>query len=132
MKNQDWTQTQNINRFPTTKHNLKDLNGVQQKFKPNDYGGNSKPIFSMALPKRRRQGIKRVNTNLKFLVEDRVNDGNSEAETNEAAKQGVFTAHGFEYVYDRRSLFIFSSEWKIRKCIVWISVWEWFDHFILA
>ena len=78
----------------------------------------------MMLPKRRRQGLKRLNTNLKILVEDAKNPANSECESYEEQNDGVFYSHGNEYIYDQNSLWIFSADWKIRKFIVWIIVWS--------
>lgn len=47
------------------------------------------------------------------------------------SKLAMFNFHQNYYYFDKRSLFIFSSEWKIRKAIVWLVEWLWFKIFIL-
>lgn len=80
---------------------------------------------------RRRVGLGKRNTQLNILIDDPIN---SEWEENAARNlnQGFFTAHGEEYVFDKRSLWLFPATWKLRKLIVWIIVWPWFDYFILV
>jgi hypothetical protein len=87
--------------------------------------------LAVAQPRRRRAGIKRMNTNLKILLEDDQGDAEVDDVVKDNRKDGNFSAHGKDYVYDKKSLFIYSSEWKIRKFIVWIIVWPIFDYFIL-
>ena len=51
---------------------------------------------------------------------------------NKEIKGGLFTAHGEEYVFDKKSLWLFPATSKFRKFIVWLIIWPWFDYFILA
>ena len=44
---------------------------------------------------------------------------------------GVFTCHGHIFYYDKKSLFIFDHEWRIRRAIVWLVEWKPFKIFIL-
>ena len=43
----------------------------------------------------------------------------------------MFNFHQHFYYFDKRSLYIFNSEWGIRKAIVWLVEWLWFKIFIL-
>lgn len=81
-------------------------------------------------PKRRRAGLKRIATNLKILLDDPGENENDD-EVKDEKKDGLFNVRGTDYVFDKRSLFIFSYEWKIRKFIVWTIVMPYFDYFIL-
>jgi len=38
--------------------------------------------------------------------------------------------HGKELEYDIRSLFILHGEWRLRKWLVWLVEWRWFENFI--
>ena len=44
---------------------------------------------------------------------------------------GVFKFHDQIYHYDKWSLFIFDTNWKIRQAIVWLVEWRAFKNFIL-
>lgn len=83
--------------------------------------------------KNRRKGLKRINTNLKILLDypDDHEEDHSEKRSKNLA-QGIFLVSGKEYAYDSHSIYIFSSKWKFRKLIVRIIVSAWFDYFILA
>lgn len=119
----------NDHKFRVNDHHQIGIGYVMNKFQSTNI-----IKFRMMLPKRRRLGIKRLNTNMKLLFDEKVlnNHDDSDAESNHIDNNGHFTAHGREYTFDKHSLFIFSSEWKIRKIIVWIIVWSWFDYFILS
>jgi hypothetical protein len=83
--------------------------------------------------KKRRKGLKRINTNLKILLDypAEYEDIDSEKRAKNLA-QGIFLVGGKEYAYDIRSLYLFSSQWRFRKFIVYIIVSAWFDYFILG
>jgi len=81
--------------------------------------------------KRRRKGLKRINTNLKILV-DNSEDEDQDADNAKESKQGVFRVRGSEYIYDPKSLCLFPHTCATRKFIVSIIVSTWFDYFILA
>ena len=44
---------------------------------------------------------------------------------------GIFNVHGESFVYDRRSLFLFTPDNPLRKAIVWLVTSKWFKNFIL-
>lgn len=43
---------------------------------------------------------------------------------------GVFNCHGDEYIFSKTSLFCLSDQNFLRKALVWLSTWKWFDAFI--
>jgi hypothetical protein len=47
-------------------------------------------------------------------------------------RNGKFRVHGKTVVYERKSLFFLDSDFKLRKGIVWLIEWNWFDRFITA
>jgi hypothetical protein len=45
-------------------------------------------------------------------------------------KSAYFEYHGKKFEYDIRALFIFPGYFPIRKWLVWLTAWKWFDNFI--
>ena len=43
---------------------------------------------------------------------------------------GVFDVHGKTVLRDKKSLFIFDRDWRLRIGFVWFVEWCWFDRFI--
>ena len=43
---------------------------------------------------------------------------------------GVFHVHDKTVYYDKRSLYMLDAKWGIRKGLVWLIEWKWFDRFI--
>ena len=49
-----------------------------------------------------------------------------------AAERGaMFEVHQKRLLLDKRTLFIFDHTFKIRKAVVWITEWKWFERFII-
>lgn len=42
----------------------------------------------------------------------------------------TFACHDEEFAFDRRSLFLFKAEWRLRNFFVWLATWKWFNFFI--
>lgn len=53
-----------------------------------------------------------------------------EKRAEKAKRDGHFEVHGKHVIYDRRSLWCLNSDTSIRKGIVWLIEWKWFDRFI--
>jgi hypothetical protein len=45
-------------------------------------------------------------------------------------KSSHFSFHGKELEYDIRSLFILHGNWRLRRWLVWLVEWKWFENFI--
>ena len=73
-------------------------------------------------PKKRRLGLKRINTNLQILLEEPAQNDDVK-QNNKVTNEGIFYAHGVEYTYDKRSLWLLNHNWRVRKIIVWIITW---------
>ena len=46
-------------------------------------------------------------------------------------KNAVFKYHDKEYILDKKSLYFFSDENPMRRNLVWLVNWNWFDYFII-
>ena len=44
---------------------------------------------------------------------------------------GIFEFHNQKFVYDAKSLYLLSYENPLRRGIVWLAEWSWFDNFII-
>jgi hypothetical protein len=49
----------------------------------------------------------------------------------EEAKSALFEVHEKRLFLDKRTLFVFDHTYKIRKAVVWITEWKWFERFII-
>ena len=43
---------------------------------------------------------------------------------------GVFETHGKKRLYSKTSLFCLKDTNSLRKVLVWLATWRWFDYFI--